>query len=927
MAGTQSLTAVADSHVSSAQRTNNFGTAKELVLEGTPRLNGYVRFAVPAVGRIDRAVLNLYATKRSTSPLAISAVAGSAWDERTINYNNAPAISAVPTASIAPFAKAVSISADVTPLVSAGTPVTLGLTSPLVLTDTKLSSRETRGREPRLDIVFHADPPVNTAAPTVTGTMLAGERITAGDGTWSGDVPMAFDHRWRRCDASGDGCADIAGATSGSYDLTPDDAGHTVRVSVGAANEFGRAGATSASTAVVRDPANAPVNTAAPTVAGNALTAERITADQGTWSGDAPIAFGYQWRRCDTSGDGCADIAGATSNFFDLTADDRGHTLRVSVEATNDLGRASATSAATAAVRDPFIMAAGDIACNASSSGAACKGQETSDLLVAENPDAVLPLGDTQYECGELGDFQTFYHASWGRVFDKTRPVVGNHEYTTSLDPLNHCFGLPAGAPGYFTYFGSRGSPLDTDCTASCKGYYSWDIGAWHMIALNSNCARNFNCNPGDPQLQWLESDLAAHPNQCTLAYWHHPLFTSGQVGPTVQMRPAYQRLFDAGVDVVLNGHDHDYERFAPLDPTGQVDPVRGIREFVVGTGGRNMTSFTGSPRPGSERRSSSVYGVMRLDLAPDRYTWQMRPIAGGSFSDGGSQRCHSAPVSDTSAPTAPTSLRAATNASNAVDLSWGESQDDEGVVAYRIFRDGQPLTTTGAVSGYTDTTVALATTYTYEVHAVDGAGNVSDVSSTSTVTISVVPAGLIFGDGFETGNLSRWTTAVGLSVQQQEIFSGNFAVRGTTSDGFTYLYRPISPVEPELYYRLHFKVFSRSTSINLLKFRNTDSATVLTASVSSTGKLALRNGFTEIQTTSPILPADGDWHELQIRLRVGDSPLTEAWFDGVRVDQLSAPGPLGVAPINRIQLGDNSGGHVYDVAYDDVALGRQRIP
>ncbi|MEA2449337.1 MAG: hypothetical protein QOG63_1269, partial [Thermoleophilaceae bacterium] len=336
---------------------------------------------------------------------------------------------------------------------------------------------------------------------------------------------------------------------------------------------------------------------------------------------------------------------------------------------------------------DPVIMAAGDIACSAKSTGASCQAQATSDLVMAENPDAVLPLGDNQYECGQLSDFQTYYDATWGRFKARTRPVPGNHEYTSSANSTNNCFNLPTGAPGYYTYFGAIASPLEPLCNVSCKGYYSYDIGAWHMIALNSNCTRVGNCGVADPQATWLQADLNAHAGQCTMAYFHHPRWTSGQEQPTLSMGPIYQILYDAGTDVILNGHDHDYERFAPMAPSGAVDPARGIREIIAGTGGRNTTSFT-QLAPGSEVRNSSSFGVLRMALHPRGYDWRFMPTAGG-FSDAGSQPCHIARADDTVAPAAPTNLRVAGDVDGDVDLNWSAATDDVGVVGYRIERDG----------------------------------------------------------------------------------------------------------------------------------------------------------------------------------------------------------------------------------------------
>jgi fibronectin type III domain protein/calcineurin-like phosphoesterase family protein len=292
---------------------------------------------------------------------------------------------------------------------------------------------------------------------------------------------------------------------------------------------------------------------------------------------------------------------------------------------------------------DPVIAAAGDIACDPTNpnfnggagTSANCRQLYTSNLLTNAGLAAVLPLGDTQYECGGLPAFQQSYDQSWGRLKSITRPVVGNHEYLTSGG--TGCDSTNAGAHGYYTYFGQSAGDAG-------HGWYSYDLGSWHLIALNSNCGDVGGCGASSPQGQWLASDLASHPNDCTLAYWHIPLFSSG--GRAAQNSlPLWQMLYAAGADVILNGHDHVYERFAPQDPTGQRDEARGLREFIVGTGGSNHTTF-GTIVPNSEVQNASTFGVLKLTLHPTSYEWQFVPEAGGSFTDSGTGACtlHTSP-------------------------------------------------------------------------------------------------------------------------------------------------------------------------------------------------------------------------------------------------------------------------------------------
>jgi len=274
------------------------------------------------------------------------------------------------------------------------------------------------------------------------------------------------------------------------------------------------------------------------------------------------------------------------------------------------------------------IAAAGDIACDPESSafaegrgsGSTCRQLATSDLLVGEGYSAVLALGDIQYEDASHEKFLASYDRSWGRVKAITRPVPGNHEYRTR------------GAAGYYEYFGARTADR-------AEGYYSFDLGAWHVVALNSNCGAVGGCHEGSPQAGWLRTDLAANPARCTLAFWHHPRYSSGVHGSDRAYRPFFQALYDADADVVLVGHDHDYERFAPQDADGRRDDRRGISQFVVGTGGRSLRAF---PRvePNSEARDRSTFGVLELTLGAGAYAWRFRPAV-GTFIDAGTAHCH----------------------------------------------------------------------------------------------------------------------------------------------------------------------------------------------------------------------------------------------------------------------------------------------
>jgi hypothetical protein len=227
----------------------------------------------------------------------------------------------------------------------------------------------------------------------------------------------------------------------------------------------------------------------------------------------------------------------------------------------------------------------------------------------------VFTLGDNVYSSGTMAEYRDCYDPTWGRHRDRTRPVPGNHEYESP------------GAGPYFAYFGfNAGQPG--------LGYYSYDLGAWHIVALNSNVSARSNSLQG----QWLRADLASSQSRCSLAYWHHPLFSSGPNGDSSDMRDFWRILYDAGAEVVLGGHDHDYERFALQDPDGRADPAHGIREFVVGTGGAAPYQF-GRIHGNSEARLSGSYGVLKLTLQADSYLWEFDSASG--VSDAGAGGCH----------------------------------------------------------------------------------------------------------------------------------------------------------------------------------------------------------------------------------------------------------------------------------------------
>ena len=337
-------------------------------------------------------------------------------------------------------------------------------------------------------------------------------------------------------------------------------------------------------------------------------------------SGTAPLSVGFtdqstgqptSWSW--TFGDGATATTQNPTHVYQSTG-----TYTVSLTATNATGSDTITKTSLITVSsssgDPTLVGAGDIAdCSSTNDNA------TAATINGLPSAAVFTLGDNVYPDGTLASFNNCYGPSWGQFKNRTHPVVGNHDYNTP------------GASGYYSYFGSAaGDPT--------KGYYSYNVGTWHVVVLNGECAQVGGCQAGSGQEQWLRADLAANPATCTMAMWHEPYISSGATGNHPVYADFWNDLYAAHADVVLAGHDHDYERFAPQNPAGQADP-NGIREFVVGTGGESLTGFS-TVQPNSQVRSFKNYGVIKFTLHSSGYDWQFIPTVAGGFTDSGSAAC-----------------------------------------------------------------------------------------------------------------------------------------------------------------------------------------------------------------------------------------------------------------------------------------------
>jgi chitodextrinase len=390
-----------------------------------------------------------------------------------------------------------------------------------------------------------------------------------------------------------------------------------------------------------------------------------------------------------------------------------------------------------ATAQDPLIAGAGDISCDPASTyfnggsgtGENCRQLATSRLL--NGADRVFTLGDNQYEHGSLSNFTKSYAKSWGTYKDRTHPSIGNHEYGPPPGCGPDSCPTYRGVGGYFDYFGSSAGPRPTrspQSGPSAHGYYSWNIGAWHVVVLNSMCYAVGGCGAGSPQERWLRQDLAANQDKkCVLAYWHHPPFTSGQSGNYTHFRAFWQALHEYRAEIVLVGHDHVYERFAPQSSTGSASST-GPREFMVGTGGKNLGRFI-TTKPNSQRRIRA-HGILQLRLHPTSYDWRFARITDGASLDSGSAQC----IHSDTAPAAPTGLSA--NAGDEkVNLDWNNNSEGD-LAGYNVYRktssssyaklNASPM----GDSQYTDSGLTNGTAYDYVVKAVDNAGNESAASN-----------------------------------------------------------------------------------------------------------------------------------------------------------------------------------------------------
>ncbi|MCM8745822.1 metallophosphoesterase [Thermomicrobium sp. CFH 73360] len=519
---------------------------------------------------------------------------------------------------------------------------------------------------------------------------------------------------------------------------------------------------------------------------------------------------------------------------------------------------------------------------------------QVAQLIGTLQPNLLLYLGDI-YEKGTYTEFLNYYGENselFAAYRPITNPIVGNHEYEGGI------------AEGYLRYWQS---PPD---------YYSVNAGGWHLIGLNST-SQFGQFVPGTPQYEWLLRDLQAHRDSCTIAYFHHPRYSIGPQGDTPALQDIWTLLYQFGVELVLVGHDHNYQRWLPLDRNGQIHPS-GIVQVVVGTGGHGIRAFVrnDSRVAAGFDRPPSAYGVLRVSLSATGADLAFIDLQ-GQVRDSTTVSCRG--PNDTSAPTTPTGLQGTLFSNQQVRLMWNAAADDYAVTAYEIIRNGTVIATVpGSARSYVDTGLQPDRTYTYQVVAVDAVGN----RSAPSLPTPIVTSTALFSDDFESGTLSRWTTVNGLTVTTLAPHGGQYAARALSTNGnVAFAVVQLSSSQSDTTTEVWFSLTARGKNdqLTLVRFLTGSGSPIGLVQITTNGRLAFRNEVAGTTTTTGITVSTNAWHQLRVRLVTGTSGRVELWYDGVLI--LSAPQNLGSSTFGRLQIGEHLTKRTFDVHFDDVRV------
>ena len=665
-----------DTYIDSMARQVGRGAAVEGRVDSNPVRTAYLRFEISGLtAPVGRATLRLYSRTAHWLGLEARGVASTSWDEETLLFDNAPEFSAAVTDTSGSIGLGSWVELDVTPLVAGNGAIAFALTTSSV-TNLPLAMKESgETTAPQLVIETQAPSsdettttiPTETTPPsettptdttptettptetsptevtptettptetTPTDTMPAETTPTdttptettpvsdtsppsvpgglAGTGVTATSISVSWEASTDDVGVSGYGVYRDGTLMESSAETTFTLSGLLCDNSYGVAvDAYDAAGNRSDVSSPMTIATGACPDVVAPTAPANLLAVDatpstvRVVWDAST---DDVGVTGYRLHR-----DG-AYVATTAAREYTFSSLDCGSGSEFGVDAFDAAGnvsaRATLTAATAACANDPVVAIAGDIAGDGTGDSA------TAALLDSLQPTAVLTAGDNAYNEGSPAQYSEYYDPTWGRHKELTFPTPGNHEYLTE------------GASGYFRYFGSRaGDPA--------KGWYSYDLGSWHLISLNSELAHSASSE----QVAWLRSDLAASGAKCVLAYWHKPRFSAGTYSDRSEFQPFWDVLYGGGAEIVVNGHDHNYQRFFPMTPGGARDDAHGIREFIVGTGGRSHYGLRADSR--REAGDATTYGVLKLKLGQSGYEWMFVPEAGKTFRDSGSANCH----------------------------------------------------------------------------------------------------------------------------------------------------------------------------------------------------------------------------------------------------------------------------------------------